>query len=152
MNTPTPVEIAIVAAPIYAAMKPARASVTDAVVAARQLIKAASAPEKPYTGESRKNTEEAAKNLGYVSRNWRNQFRKFCIEKWGLISERMPAVVTVSCSDGGAFFDFYDKQTWDDGILKRLRDAKATSLTLAHKRPKNGQQQSVKKKPSNRRK
>ena len=41
MNDPTPVEIATVAAPIYAAMNPTRASMADAVNAARQLIEAA---------------------------------------------------------------------------------------------------------------
>ena len=66
MKDPTPVEIATVAAPIYAAMNPARASMADAVNAARKLIEEAAKPAALVMTNRLLDSEKAARAYYYL--------------------------------------------------------------------------------------
>ena len=139
MNEPTPIEIAAVAAPLLAAMGPSRASCADAVTLARLLIAEASkVPPAPRAGRLVQSVE-AAKRLGYVSRNWRGQLRDQCVKLWPVVSAQMPAVVAQAYPDGAALFDHYDARGWEESLLRRLAAAKAAALTASRKRPKKRQ-------------
>ncbi len=135
MNDPTPVEIATVAAPIYAAMNPTRASMADAVNAARQLIEAAAKHAVPVASKPLLDSEKAAKQIGYVSRNWRNQLRKLCARQWPRIAASLGGF---SCEfrDGSDFFDAYDAQGWDEHTINRVIASKEAALTESRKRPR----------------
>lgn len=135
MKPPTPVEIAMIAAPIYAAMPPARASMTDAVNAARQLIEAAAKPAVIVASKPLLDSEKAAKQVGYVSRNWRNQFRKLCVRQWPRIADALGGFSN-AYRDGSDFFDAYDARGWDEHTLNRVKAAKQAALTESRKRPK----------------
>lgn len=134
MKTPTPVEIATVAAPIYAAMPHARASMTDAVNEARKLIKEAEKSAVLVPPILLLNSEKAAKQIGYVSRNWRNQLRKFCARQWPQIAARLPSLWRDA--NGEIFFAFYDAQGWNPYTIEHLKAAKQAALTESRKRPK----------------
>ena len=135
MKDPTPVEIATVAAPIYAAMNPARASMADAVNAARKLIEEAAKPAALVMTNRLLDSEKAAKQIGYVSRNWRNQFRKLCVCQWPRIAASLGGF-SVAYRDGSDFFDAYNARGWDENTLNRVMAAKEAALTESRKRPK----------------
>lgn len=134
MKTPTPVEIATVAASIYAAMNPAHASMADAVNAARQLIEAAAKPATLVASKPLLDSEKAAKQIGYVSRNWRNQFRKLCVSQWPRIAARLPSFWRDA--NGETFFAYYNAQGWNSYMIEHVKAAKQAALTESRKRPK----------------
>jgi hypothetical protein len=138
-RTPTPVEIAMVAAPIYAAMPCARASISDAVHAARLLIEEAEKPAAEPQGEPLICAERAAKQIGYVSRNWRNQLRSLCVKEWDRIAAGLPAVGLAKYGgfkDGEEFFAAYESRGWDARTVARVKSAKHAALTESRKRRK----------------
>lgn len=135
MKDPTPVEIATVAAPIYAAMNSAHASMAAAVNTARQLIEAAAKPAVLVASRPLLDSERAAKQIGYVSRNWRNQFRKLCVRQWPRIAASLGGF-SREFRDGSDFFDAYNARGWDENTLNRVMAAKEAALTESRKRPK----------------
>ena len=132
---PSPVEIAMIAAPIYAAyITQGHGSYVDAVNDARQLIESAGRPLGAATGERLISTEKAAIEIGYVSRNWHNQLRTLCIKQWELIAKQLPA--HWHNANGETFFAYYDKQWWDARTIEHVKAAKQAALTDSRKRPK----------------
>lgn len=126
MKPPTPVEIAMIAAPIYAAMPPARASMTDAVNAARQLIEAAKAPIPTRSSTRLLSTRDAVKEIyGFqknLPHNWRNQFRNFCAEKWDeFFVPACSSTFTDAFKNGENMFDYHNARGWDASVVKRIR-------------------------------
>ena len=128
MKRPNPVEIAMVAAPLITANR----SVRDAVELARELIEEASRP--PIKRPMPLGSKEAAKDMGYVTRNWRNQLKNLCVKQW----ERIAARLSSSWRDanGETFFAHYDEHGWDSHTIKQVKDAKQAALTESRKRPK----------------
>ena len=126
MKPPTPVEIAMIAAPIYAAMPPARASMTDAVNAARQLIEAAKAPIPTRSSTRLLSTREAVKEIyGFQKNfphNWKNQFRNFCVDKWSeCFVPALSTTFTAKAQNGLEMFIFYDSRGWDASFVAQIR-------------------------------
>ena len=128
MNSPSPIEIAIVAAPIYAAYVARNlGSMEDAVKEARHLIEAAAKESNPSSAKNRLlTTREAAKEIyGFQKNfphNWRGQFSDFCADKWSeCIVPASSSMFTNAFKNGGDMFDCYDKRGWDAPVVKRLR-------------------------------
>ena len=127
MKNPSPIEIAQVAAPIYAAFIARKhGSMEDAVNEARKLIEAAKAP-KPAGSENRLlSTRGAAKEIyGFqknLPHNWRNQFRDFCVEKWDeCFVPALSSSFTALARNGQEMFDFYDSRGWDASFVAQIR-------------------------------
>ena len=139
MKTPSPIEIAKVAAPIYAAFIARKhGSMEDAVNEARKLIEAATAPN-PAGNENRLlSTREAAKEIyGFQKnfpRNWRNQFRNFCVEKWDeCFVPACSSTFTDAFKTGGNMFDYHNARGWDASVVKRIRSIYRAYRTQANK-------------------
>ena len=142
--TPSPIELAMIAAPIFASyVARGRGSHEDAVNDARQLIEAA---ERPLgaTGEDRLlSTLEAAKIIyGYqknVPKNWRGQFEKFCEEHWeDSIAPASSSFFVATHKTGGEMYGFYNERGWDAHVVKRIHRIYRAFRTRAskHKRVK----------------
>lgn len=127
MKSPTPVEIAMVAAPIYAAMNTTWASAAKAVSAARELIEAAAKEPQPSSSGNRLlTTREAVKEIyGFAKNfphNWKNQFRNFCIEKWSeCFVPALSSSFTALAQNGQEMFEFYDSRGWDASFVAQIR-------------------------------
>ena len=128
MNSPTPVEIAMVAAPIYAANIARNfGSMDDAVKEARQLIEVATKEPMPTRSSTRLlSTRDAVKEIyGFQKNfphNWRNQFRDFCVEKWDeCFVPALSSSFTAMAQNGLEMFEFYDSRGWDASFVAQIR-------------------------------
>ena len=145
--------------------KSSPAEITQAVENARKLIAAKSAkpappqPEQPFIPSDKdpnpnrlQSTRAAAKALGYVSEcNWRGSLRNFCVKQWEIIAASAPTLFSYDFKDGGACFDYYDKNGWEKRVIAWLQLAHHAYLTLAHKRSNPRQIKSSLKKTAKRR-
>ena len=133
MKSPTRVEVATIAA-VFVAYKDY--SPSHAVIAARELIAAAAEHQKQVEPEKHKKSVDAAKALGYVSRNWRSQFKRFIVMVWPQIRHK-----EASAED---FFAHHEGRGWDQRTVKELTELHRSYLSQAARRPGKRQRISAK--------
>ena len=127
MKDPEPIEIAQVAAPIYAAFIARKhGSMEDAVYEARRLIEAAKASVPKISSTRLLSTREAVKEIyGFQKNfphNWKNQFRNFCVDKWSeCFVPALSSWFTRLARNGLEMFEFYDSRGWDASFVAQIR-------------------------------
>ena len=127
MKDPEPIEIAQVAAPIYAAFIARKhGSMEDAVNEARRLIEAAKASVPKISSTRLLSTREAVKEIyGFQKNfphNWKNQFRNFCVDKWSeCFVPALSSWFTRLARNGMEMFEFYDSRGWDASFVAQIR-------------------------------
>jgi len=140
----TPVELAMIAAALLPDGTWANEShLREAVRQARHLLTIAGEEPKASKPEMWLSSSHAAREIGYVSRNWRSQLRIFCVKNWDGIKHALPQMTTRNFSSGAAFFDDYDKRQWDPRIVDTLANLHKTVLSASHRRPKKCRGRSV---------
>lgn len=147
--TPSPIELAMIAAPIYAAyVARGLGSHEDAVNDARRLIEAAGRPLGANSTNLLLSTREAAQKIyGFqlnFPKNWRAQFKTFCMEHWDdSIAPASSSFFVATHQTGERMFDFYDTRGekdkfynprgWDAAVVERLRKIYRAYRTRASK-------------------
>ena len=164
MKSPTPIEIAMIAAPIYAGyVALGRGGHADAVNDARQLIEAAGRSLEADGKTLLLSTREAAQKIyGYKQnfpQNWCAQFKRFCKEHWEYsIAPASSSSFVAMHQNGERMFDFYETRGeqyksdylrgkkdksfeprgWDSAVVDRIHKIYKAFRTRAskHKRVK----------------
>ena len=110
---PTPIELAMIAAPIFASyVTRGRGSHEDAVNDARRLIEAAEKPLADGKNLLMSTREAAQKIYGFQQnfpQNWCKQFKTFCVDHWeDSIAPASSSFFVATHKNGERMFDFYD--------------------------------------------
>lgn len=127
MKKPTPIQVAAIAAAllpkgIYSESR----EFIDAVSAARRLIDLAGEPQPEIVVEPHKSTAEAARELGYVSRNYRKQMMKLIGAVWPQIRHRL--------ASPEEYFAHHEGRGWDKPTLAELATLKKGRLSQSARR------------------